>query len=601
ALLGILFDLSLAAGLWGVALAAGAGWRACLLLGPAAAASTLLRGADVAHCELTRYHWAPDAFVYLAWENLGLLVDPWAMALLAAWLGTTAALLAAVFLAARYGGPLWRWPRRPGRLAIAVLPCAVVLTVNLVAPAPLDGASLLPETSFFCQWARGVPEAARSLGPEQRRRWSRLGLIPATADNEYPLLHPAFDPTPFPFPAREARGPPNLVITFVEGFNREYLSSLSGLYLGVMPEASRLVARLTAVDGYYSTTAPTVSGLVAGLCSLYAPGQMANQGPRGPATTPAICLPEILRESGYRTVFVQGADRSFAHKDLFLSQHGFEELHDRASLSERFPDRPTTSWGHADATLVDYTEEQLLRLERERLADGRPFLLVMLTLDSHNPDLDRSDCPLPPDVTPWPTDPRAQNRLRNLFCADRALGRLGRFLLAPGRAEQTVWVVTGDHRQWTLPGLPEPATGVRNRLQGRFGEMVFLLHDPTHVLPERYDSPSCSLDLSPSLLHLLGLPEHPSTMSGHSLFGRRRGLPWMVGRVHDTSAFVRGPRRERAGSRARIADLCARGEDFLAEDGVAITACELDRWLDWQNSLWRDQRIAPIGGQDTDN
>ena len=55
-----------------------------------------------------------------------------------------------------------------------------------------------------------------------------------------------------------------------------------------------------------------------------------------------------------------------------------------------------------------------------------------------------------------------------------------------------------------------------------FDRLPLLIHDPTHQLPPKVDVLSGSLDVAPTLLHLVGLAQQPTTMAGASIFGNRQ-------------------------------------------------------------------------------
>ena len=86
------------------------------------------------------------------------------------------------------------------------------------------------------------------------------------------------------------------------------------------------------------------------------------------------CLPEILRERGYRTVYIQGGSNRFAGTEGFLRAHGFERDLRPHQLEKLHPERDNSLWGVHDDVLVQFTEHKIRELEAQRAQDGRAVL-----------------------------------------------------------------------------------------------------------------------------------------------------------------------------------------------------------------------------------
>nr|WP_231703896.1 sulfatase-like hydrolase/transferase [Arthrobacter sp. zg-Y179] len=99
------------------------------------------------------------------------------------------------------------------------------------------------------------------------------------------------------------------------------------------------------------------------------------------------CLGDVLARHGYTSVFLGGANSSFAAKDIFLSSHGYSEqkgLADWRSAGE--PEENFRSdWGLSDARLMAHAKDRIDALHAEAEATGQPFNLSLLTLDTHKP------------------------------------------------------------------------------------------------------------------------------------------------------------------------------------------------------------------------
>jgi phosphoglycerol transferase MdoB-like AlkP superfamily enzyme len=290
-------------------------------------------------------------------------------------------------------------------------------------------------------------------------------------------------------------------------------------------------------------------------------------------------------------VFVQAASKTLTSKEYFLRTHGFDEVAGREELGPRFADAEQGPWGPHDAELVTYVQERIARLEAQRAQDGRPFLLVMLTLDTHEPGMARPDCPLPDGVQDLPADAAGRKLAASFHCSDAAIGRLGRFLLDDARRDQTVWLLTADHA--IFPDLAPPSIYPTEADRKQFTQVPFLLHDPLHLLPARIDTLSGTRDVAPTLLHLLGVTEVANSMTGRSIFGGRREHPFLIGRVGERLAFARTPQDSIELPVGEVRQGCREGRVLLTADTGPFTACDLAAWLDWQDGLWDAARLFP--------
>jgi arylsulfatase A-like enzyme len=611
------WDLLLVAGwlaLWQLAVGTGQNlWSRRLLgllVGTGLTAALLSRGADVAYCALTGGRFSSAGFLYLNAENVGLLRDG------------DGPLLCSIFLASclvTYG-VLYRMARRresppPARLgarSLALVGALGSFALPLVVGSEAieeDHHRFVPEAFFVHEWLvwRGLvadPYAGASeLSHALAERFRATGLISEEPLRPgFPLSRPTLDLTPFPHPktpGADERGRPNLVLTLVEQLNHEFVHAFSGDFPGVMPELSALAKRMTMVTDYQSTANPTIHALVASLCSVHCASHdrelNRGRGSEALVRTPMTCLPSILRSLGYRTVFIQGGKKEFAGKSDFLLTHGFDEMHGQPELAARFPGRDISTWGAHDDALVEYAEEQVRRLEALRAKDGRPYFLMMLTLDTHSPGLPPPECAMPESLNAISSDRNSRLMLRSLHCTDAALARLGRFLTQdPARSKNTLWALSGDHPTSAMRFVSDLHKRKGHPYTGWSGRLPLMIYDPSHTLPARVPVLASHIDLAPTLLHLIGAGDVPNSMTGHSIFGRRPKLPMLVGRVGPKYvALYRPGSKTRSMTPAFLKELCEQKKPVFEGDAYALDACELLAWLRLQDALWQEKRLYP--------
>ena len=95
-------------------------------------------------------------------------------------------------------------------------------------------------------------------------------------------------------------------------------------------------------------------------------------------------LGDILKDQGYRQVFLCGSQAEFGGRRLFFETHGEYEIRDYNYAIEQglIPSDYKVFWGYEDEKLFSIAKETLLELAQ----GDEPFNLTMLTVDTHFPD-----------------------------------------------------------------------------------------------------------------------------------------------------------------------------------------------------------------------
>ncbi|MBG6226597.1 phosphoglycerol transferase [Arthrobacter sp. CAN_A2] len=151
----------------------------------------------------------------------------------------------------------------------------------------------------------------------------------------------------------------------------------------------------------------------------------------------ATCLGDVLDDHGYTSVFMGGANASFAAKDTFLGTHGYSEVKDLADW--RAAGEPETSfrsdWGLSDKRLLAYARDEIDALHAEAEQTRRPFNLSILTLDTHEPVHVYDYCPVD-----------TQDELTSVFsCSMTEVAGFVDYMRDQGYLDDTAVVIMGDH------------------------------------------------------------------------------------------------------------------------------------------------------------
>ncbi|GEM_PF-1702110 len=593
------------------------------------AAVFVVRAADFTYCYLGQCHFTAEGFLYADAAVAPVTLDTRGLILLAILGGTIATASIALIrdINSRVDVVHKALPRWFAVLLFAA-PVAVggfvlhlVITPAINAPPDAHDPAIIPEVNFAQQYQDFVggpicagdspycvsrhANAFAKVPAGRYERWKKAGFVPDHSSPEapFPLLRFGLGEPDVPHPLREnAPDSPNVVLTLIESGSGHFLSTLSGQYEGLMNELDSLAKRMTTVHSFYNTASPTVNGLVATLCSIHPSRHPSDLGigEEIDGQTPMTCLPDVLRARGYRTLFVMPTEKTVTGIEYFMLTHGFDEIHGRGEIRRTLPGRAENAWGVHDDTLAQYIQWQVLRLEKLREKDGRPFLVVYITGDAHEPGMhDPATCELPAKVTATgkaiadvPDDDASKKQLAAFFCTDRELGKTGRFLLDPKRADMTMWVITSDHALIRTPGARRIL--FKEGWQGAFAPIPLMIWDPRHDLPTKVKVVSGSTDVAPTMMHLLGGKMGPNSFTGRSIFGTRRDRQVITGRMGTRMLMLADKRDKREMGPGHARKRCKEGKPFFNEKGdFGLDACDIATYFEWQDTLHGNNRVLP--------
>ncbi|OGQ00905.1 MAG: hypothetical protein A2Z40_05120 [Deltaproteobacteria bacterium RBG_19FT_COMBO_60_16] len=289
-------------------------------------------------------------------------------------------------------------------------------------------------------------------------------------------------------PSREPSGY-NLILVFLEGWPASYMRSY-GFDKDVTPVFDGLRTRGLTSSLMLAGGHRTTEGLFATLCSY--PNPLGQTVARTQLEANEYrCLPEILRERGYYTLFVQGSHKDTSGTGVFAQKLGFQDSIGKEELPRGRYEH--NSWGAHDSDLYDY----LLRISPSL---PQPFLVAVNTNSTH-------DERLPNGVAgKFPSGVEKQGRLNILNYADRALGE---FVEAYGKdaalRKNTIFVLVADHTHAVSGGnLRHYAVPF-----AMFGGGIAARH---------VNRATSQRDIAPTILDALGM-ESPRHFSGKSLSG----------------------------------------------------------------------------------
>ena len=291
--------------------------------------------------------------------------------------------------------------------------------------------------------------------------------------------------------------PPNLVFVIVEGLGRR-LTAMWEPKLSFTP----FIDSLASEGLFWPQCLSTAERTFGVLPSIFA---SAPHGRYGFCTTLASTprhhsLLRDLEQNGYYSTFYYGGDMSFDHYDFFMESNHVDCLFTPPIVvddSARYQLLTQNHrWGLDDDQLVRYAIEH----KNADTIERRPFVDVFLTLSTHEPflvaNMDHYEEMVREKVehTPDLTDLERSNVMKNInifacyLYMDESIRNLFAYYASRPDFENTVFVVTGDHRMAYLPF----GSAIRKY------NVPLVVYSPLLTRTKRMEAVVSHLDITPS-------------------------------------------------------------------------------------------------------
>ena len=247
------------------------------------------------------------------------------------------------------------------------------------------------------------------------------------------------------------------------------------------------------------------------------------------ADRPYEGLPSLLGRAGYRSAYFQVSKGTFECAPGLTANLGFQWAWFRENLAD-----PSAHLGYLsgdDCRMIGPAFDWATR-------ETKPFLLMMMTSVAHHPY----------ELPEWFAQPKAEPEDRYLDSVrftDHFLKRVCEALKARGLERNTILCILGDHGVSFRPGA--------GRAGGRWWPYEEVTHVPwvvwwpAHVGPgQRIDSPCSQMDVTPTLLKLIGFDVAEAAFEGRDAFGpidASRRLHFSSWYADSPIGFVQGRRK----------------------------------------------------------
>lgn len=307
---------------------------------------------------------------------------------------------------------------------------------------------------------------------------------------------------------------PNIILIFTEGTSARLLGCYGGKFSGLTSRIDDFADNATVIRNYFNHTAATFRGTHGQLASCYpekggyGKGQWADADNKDDYKKHSYqTLPNVLNAYNYETIFISPHLKSDPYTSLL------EMLKFRRVLTAEDCERITGTVKMHNGGLRDidvYNTVINVLSERE---DSKPVFLSFYTVGTHA-FMDTYD-----GGKKYTIDNASLN---TLYTLDYSFGKFWQWFKKSKYAENTILIFTADHAHYYDKPYLEVMQGDKDYKKYFVDKIPLIIYDPFHKLPKTIDvNGKTSLDLTPTILHLLEINDVKNSFLGKSLFDMR--------------------------------------------------------------------------------
>jgi phosphoglycerol transferase MdoB-like AlkP superfamily enzyme len=278
-----------------------------------------------------------------------------------------------------------------------------------------------------------------------------------------------------------------------------------------MPETTPYLEDLASesllVDRAYTTIPHTSKAITSVNCGIY-PHPETDIHEAEPGNIPVRCLPELLGEHGYDSVFFQSATEEFEDRPELVENFGYDDFYGLGEMDTSGFEK-AGYLGYEDDIMLDPSRDWL----EENATDGSPFMATYLTITPHHEYL----APTRYGREPYSNEEAYNKYLNAVHYVDQFVENVIDQYKELGIYEDTVFIIVGDH------GEAFGEHGVKGHDGVPYEEglrVPLIVHDPRSTDDgDLTAGPTNHLDIAPTILDVLGYRTARGAYPGASVLG----------------------------------------------------------------------------------
>jgi hypothetical protein len=236
---------------------------------------------------------------------------------------------------------------------------------------------------------------------------------------------------------------PNILLVTIEGL------SANALDVGWLPYLKKRTSKGLYYRNFIVSSTRTGNGMYALLCGDFPRFTNTIKTIRGGGSAVADtvsklsrmpkhahCMPQMLRDKGYITTYIQATNLNFDGQNMLTSRTGFEEIYDYTSFTK--PYEKNWIWGPNDQAFFQRLKQEV----KKKQTQERPWLITGLSVGTHHP------YSLPKNVFKDIKNPQ----MASFMYADLQLEHLLNDMETNGSLKNTLVIITSDESLYRNAG-----------------------------------------------------------------------------------------------------------------------------------------------------
>ncbi len=376
-------------------------------------------------------------------------------------------------------------------------------------------------------WQPG--QKSRPLAEAELQKGNKFGIF-YNEQNDYPLIKDYIYKSELPFSQKknqtDSDTPLNIIVFFSEGISARIIQPYNNQYLNLSPNIADFAKSAMRVDNYFNHTFATYRGLLGQLCSIfpiYAGGKINDQ-------TDYYCLGNLFNEDDYETYFLFSQQKAKTKLDELLAKSNINHVLAQDDLRHLYlVDQPKKRpLALSDQQFIKAAIEHLRWLEhQQKTANGTPFFMGLYNIETHAYYRMSDD-----GVKYKEQDDYILNAIHNY---DDAFGKFWQYFKQSSLFENTIVIFTTDHAHFQGVDFISLIKKQSDYKPYFVDEIPLLIYHPGLELPADFDAKyASSLDLAPTIAHLMKLKNRSNSFLGRSIFERvtNEGLAYGEGHIY---------------------------------------------------------------------
>lgn len=301
----------------------------------------------------------------------------------------------------------------------------------------------------------------------------------------------------------------NIVIVLLESWSYKYVDALAGNNYGITPSFDKIIKEGLSFNRFYSAGQRSIEGIQAVLTGV----PLLVDQPRlgwGLENSKFTRLGTLLKKHNYQTFFSQSSRRTSFHIDSISAATGFAHYFGREDMKLEL------NYANPDSFWFGWDHETFNKVQSYLSTAKEPFINFTFTGSTHSPY-----GTLPKRFLKYPHSTDTEYGFMNtLYYSDWALGKFMDDARKQPWFDNTIFFFTADH--------PLGAYQTGTTLE-QF-HIPFVIYSPKHIKPGINNTISSHLDIMPTIIDLLKLPDTFSAV-GKSLLRKKNN--------NDAYAYIR--------------------------------------------------------------